>query len=103
MVKHHDPETQKERQREWSRKWRENNREKQYEERRSCRMELDIETEGVTATALKRADAAYDPMRDGHLPSPEDIVSRLMGDPPVGRRALDFMMGNVQCLKKTTQ
>jgi hypothetical protein len=35
-----------------------------------------------------RAAAQYDPSRDGYLEH-ENVTSQLMGDPPIGRRALD--------------
>lgn len=37
------------------------------------------------------ADAAYDPLRDGWLPLRDDLTAVMLGDPPVGRSALDRM------------
>jgi hypothetical protein len=39
-------------------------------------------------TRVDRSGAAYDPMRDGHLPH-RDLTAVLLGDPPIGRSALD--------------
>lgn len=36
-----------------------------------------------------RAEAAYDPKRDGPAPEYDSLTAVLMGDPPIGRRALD--------------
>jgi hypothetical protein len=44
--------------------------------------------EGVRKTAENRRDALYDPLRDGYLPH-SDMTAQLMGDPPIGRRAID--------------
>lgn len=44
--------------------------------------------EGVQETMRKRADAEYDPNRDGP-PVWSDPYAALLGDPPIGRRALD--------------
>lgn len=38
-------------------------------------------------------DAAYDPLRDGPLRLRDDTTAILLGDPPVGRSALDRMRG----------
>jgi len=37
---------------------------------------------------VKRTDAAYDPMRDPPLQH-ADLTAAVMGDPPIGRRAID--------------
>jgi len=37
---------------------------------------------------VNRTDAAYDPMRDAPLQH-ADLTAVVMGDPPIGRRAID--------------
>lgn len=42
------------------------------------------------------ANAAFDPLRDGPLPEPCTLTAALMGDPPIGRSALDKSLSGCQ-------
>lgn len=44
--------------------------------------------EGQKKTAMNRASALYDPLRDGPVQW-ESAQAVMFGDPPVGRRAID--------------
>ena len=47
-----------------------------------------INSQSASAAAVRRSEAAYDPERDGKR-FHDSITAVLMGDPPVGRRAID--------------
>jgi hypothetical protein len=53
------------------------------------RAEYKSEARGfITVTSVSRANALYDPRRDAPLQH-ADLTAAVMGDPPIGRRAID--------------